>query len=121
MAQIARQNLLPGGRQLRLMIGGLLAAFSGGLLVLLLGLEVNPVWRLFLVLPLWGTALSFFQAHTWTCVFLAARGLRETAVGTEVIGDEQETLQLERQARQVHLKALAVAAGGTVLAMLVPV
>lgn len=121
MAQTALHNLMPGGRQLRLMIGGLLAAFSFCLLVLLLGLQVNRVWRLFLMLPLWGTALCFFQARARTCVFLAARGLRETAAGTEAVGDAQETLQLERQARRVHLQALAVAAGGTVLAMLVPV
>ena len=121
MTQTAPQNLLPGGRQLRLMIGGLLAAFSFCLLVLLIGLQVNPVWRLFMILPLWGAALSFFQARARTCVFLAARGQRETAAGTAAVGDAQEILLLERQAHRLHLQALAVAAGGTVLAMLVPV
>ena len=121
MDQVARQNLLPGGRQLRLMIGGLLAAFSFCLLVLLLSLQTNPVWRLLVSPPLWGAALCFFQARARTCVFLAARGLRETAAGTEALSDAQETLHLERRARRIHLQALAVAAGGTVLALLVPV
>lgn len=120
MAQTALHNLMPGGRQLRLMIGGLLAAFSLCLLVLLLGLQTKPVWRLFLMLPLWGSALCFFQARARTCVFLAARGLRETAAGTEALTDAGEVLQLERRARRLHLQALAVAAGGTVLALLIP-
>jgi hypothetical protein len=121
MEHTALQNLLPAGRQLRLMIGGLLAAFSLCLLVLLIGLQAGPVWRLLVLPSLWGAALGFFQARARTCVFLAARGLRETTGGTEALSDAQECLQLERLARRLHLKALALAAGGTVLALLIPV
>ena len=121
MVEAVLKNLMPGGRLLRLMIGGLLLAFSLGLLVLLLGLQVKPAWRLFVMLPLWGSMLGFFQARARTCVFLAARGRRETEGGTEAVSDLEEAQQLERQAHRVQLKALAVALGGALLTQLIPV
>jgi hypothetical protein len=121
MDEAAPHNLMPGGRQLRLMIGGLLAAFSLCLLALLIGLGAGRAWRLFALPSLWGAALCFFQARARTCVFLAARGLRETAQGTAAVGNAQEHLELERRARRVHLQALAAAAAAAALALLFPV
>ena len=120
MVEAALKNLSSGGRLLRLMIGGLLLPFSLGWLALLIGLEVSPVWRLSVILPLWGSMLGFFQARAWTCVFLAARGLRETERGTEAVSDLQEAQQLERQAHRVQLQALAMAVGGALLTLLIP-
>ena len=120
MVEAVLKNLMPGGRLLRLMIGGLLLAFSLGLLVLLLGLQVKPAWRLFVMLPLWGSMLAFFQARAWTCVFMAARGRRETEKGTEAIGDFAEAQLLQRQAHRVQLQALSLAVGGALLTLLIP-
>ncbi len=121
MEETAPHNLLPGGRQLRLMIGALLALFSACLLALLLALGTPSVWRLFVALPLWGCALGFLQARARTCVFLAGRGLRETEGGTAAVEDPQEHLDLERRGRRLQLQALALAAGGTAVALLIPV
>ena len=98
MDERAPHNLLPGGRQLRLMIGALLALFSLCLLALLLALGTPPVWRLFVALPLWGCTLSFLLARARTCVFLAGRGLRETETGTAPVEDPREDLELARRA-----------------------
>jgi len=120
MGETVPHNLLEGGRRLRLMIGGLLGAFSGGLLALLLGLGVPPAWRLFAALPLWGCALCFLQARARTCVFLAGRGRRETSAGTAPVEGAEEQLELERRARRLHLQALVLAGAGAALLLLIP-
>ena len=121
MDESTPHNLLPSGRKLRLMIGALLALFSAGMLVLLLALGVGPGWRLFVALPLWGCALCFLQARARTCVWLAGRGLRETATGTAPVADARECLELTRRGHRLHLQALILAAAGAVGALLIPV
>ncbi len=116
----ALENIGPNGRLLRLYLGSLLLAFSLGLLGLLIGLQARPGWRLFLLAPLWGGALGLLQARARTCIFLAARGVREVERGIEAIADPETARQLRRRARRVHLQALAAATAGTLLAILLP-
>lgn len=113
-------NLLPSGRKLRLMMGALLALFSTGLIVLLLALGLGPAWRLTAALPLWACALCFLQTRARTCVFLAGRGLRETAAGTAPVEDARECLELTRLGHRLHLQALVVAAAATAVLLLIP-
>ena len=51
---------------------------------------------------------------------LAARGRRETDGGEEAIGDPVLVRALRRQAREVHVESLLVAAALTGLALLLP-
>ena len=51
---------------------------------------------------------------------LAARGRRETEGGEEAIGDPFLARALGRQAREVHVESLLVAAALTGLALLLP-
>lgn len=120
MAESPLENIGPNGRLLRLYLGGLLLAFSLGLLGLLIGLQARPGWRLFLLLPLWGGALGLLQARARTCIFLAARGMREDERGIEPVADPEVAGQLRRRAFRVQLQALAAAGAGTLLAVLLP-
>lgn len=51
---------------------------------------------------------------------LASRGLRDLDEGREAIGDAAELRQVRSQARVVHINALVLAAGLTVIALLIP-
>ena len=52
-------------------------------------------------------------------MFLAARGLRNLDAGEEVIEDSATTALLRRVAKRIHVQALLLALGLTVLAVLV--
>lgn len=51
---------------------------------------------------------------------LAARGARQLGAQAETITDAEELAQVRRQARQVHLQALAAALALTLAALLLP-
>jgi hypothetical protein len=51
---------------------------------------------------------------------LAARGARETAGGVQAITDSWVVGQLRRQAREVHVESLLLAALLTGLALMIP-
>jgi hypothetical protein len=53
-------------------------------------------------------------------VRLAARGARETEHGEEAVADRFLVEQLRRQAREIHVESLLVAAALTGLALLIP-
>ncbi len=51
---------------------------------------------------------------------LAARGAREADAGEEPVADPFVVAQLKRQAREIHVESLLVAAALTGLALLIP-
>ncbi len=51
---------------------------------------------------------------------LAARGARETDHGEEPVANPFVVAQLKRQAREIHVESLLVAAALTGLALLIP-
>jgi hypothetical protein len=53
-------------------------------------------------------------------VRLAARGARETDAGEEPVADPFVVTRLKRQAREIHVESLLVAAALTGLALLIP-
>lgn len=59
-------NLGPGERRRRLMSGVVLAAVTLVLAIVLLVLDVNPAWRVVLLVPAFIAALGFSQAQTNT-------------------------------------------------------
>jgi hypothetical protein len=110
-------NLGPRERRKRLVIGVVWAAVTVAVTALMFLLQAARWWRLTLFVPCWFAALGFLQAQANTCVYLASRGMINLDTGVESIRDEELSRQLRRQARKIHLKALAV--GAVVTAALV--
>jgi fatty acid desaturase len=119
MATIAR-NIGPSGRRRRviagvaLLVGGLVAA------VLLVVGGVDRGARLALFAPFFGAAIGLLQARDHTCVMLAARNQCEIDRSVGAIADPWLAGQLRRQAREVLLESVVVAAFLTGLVLLLP-
>lgn len=54
-------NIGPGERRKRLRSGLAAWAVAALILALLLATDAHTLWRLLLILPLWGGAIGFFQ------------------------------------------------------------
>jgi hypothetical protein len=82
------------------------------LAVVLVATGLPAVWRLGVFLPLWISALGFFQAKDKTGVRLAARGLRDLddGAGACPIQRPAELAQVRRQALWVHVQSFVAAA-----------
>jgi hypothetical protein len=112
-------NIGPRERQRRL-IGGvvllLIAVCVGGCLI---WFDAPRPWRLLVFLPVWASAIGFFQVSAKTCVALAARGLRNMDHGDESIENPRELDVVRAQSRLVHLRsALSAAVVAAIFALL---
>ena len=119
MATIAR-NIGPAGRRWRV-IGGLVLlvlGLAGAALLVLGGLARGA--RLALFAPFFGAALGLLQARDHTCVMLAARGQCEIGQGLGAVTDTWLAGQLKRQAREILLESVLVAAFVTGLVLMLP-
>jgi hypothetical protein len=119
MATLAR-NIGPGGRRRRVTLGIVLLVGGVGATALLVGLGVARGARLALFLPFLGAAMGLLQARDHTCVMLAARGQCEIDRGLGAVDDTWMAGQLKRQAREVLLESVMVAAFLTGVVLLLP-
>jgi hypothetical protein len=119
MATIAR-NIGPVGRRWRV-IGGVvfLALGLAGAALLVLG-DLPRGARLGLFAPFFGAALGLLQARDHTCVMLATRGRCEIGGSLAAVTDSWLTGQLKRQAREILLESVLVAAFLTGLVLMLP-
>ncbi|HXD98692.1 MAG TPA: hypothetical protein VN646_19230 [Candidatus Acidoferrum sp.] len=119
MATIAR-NIGPIGRRWRMTVGValLIVGVAGAALLVLLGADRGA--RLAVFAPFFGAAIGLLQARDHTCVMLAARGQCEIGRGLGPVADSWLVGQLRRQAREVILESVVVAAFLTGLVLLLP-
>jgi len=105
------------------MLYGLISLAVGLAAAVLLVVGVGGVARgarLLLFLPFLGAALGLLQARDHTCVRLAARGQRNLDRGSEAVVDPWLLTQLKRQAHEVMIEAVLVAAFLTGITLLIP-
>jgi hypothetical protein len=114
------ENIGPRGRRQRLLFG--LACFGIGVViaVMLLVFDAAWPWRLGLFLPFVAGAHGYFQARDRTCVGLAARNQRDLDDGPVDVTDPGELAQIERQARRVYMKSVALATAMVLAFLLIP-
>jgi hypothetical protein len=119
MATIAR-NIGPVGRRWRV-IGGvvlLVVGVAGATLLVLGGVARGA--RLGLFVPFFGAAMGMLQARDHTCVMLASRGQCEIGPSVGAVTDPWLAGQLKRQAREVVLESVVVAAFLTGVVLVLP-
>ena len=107
--EVCIANISPAERRKRLLSGVIPFVIAGALLVWLIAINANPLWRLPLFLPFFLAGTGFFQWRDKTCVGLSRRSSRNLTGTVEKIEDEHELAQVHLQARQVTNKALLVA------------
>lgn len=119
MVTIAR-NIGPSGRRGR-MIGGLALLVVGLVAAILLVVGgADRGARLAVFAPFFGAAIGLLQARDHTCVMLTVRNQREVERGTGTVADPWLAGQLRRQAREVLLESVVIAAFLTGLVLLLP-
>ena len=114
------ENIGPRGRRQRLLFGLACFAFGVVMAVVLLAFHAAWPWRLALFLPFVAGAHGYFQARDRTCVGLAARNQRDLDDGPVDVTDPGELAQIERQARRVYVKSVALAIAMVLAFLLVP-
>jgi hypothetical protein len=119
MAIIAR-NIGSSGRRWRVIGGSALLVLGLAAAALLLLSGASRGARLALFAPFLGAAMGLLQARDHTCVMLAARGQCEIGHGFGPVIDTWLNGQLKRQAREVVLESVTIAAFLTGLALLLP-
>jgi hypothetical protein len=99
-----------------------LGCFAIGVVMaaVLLGFHVAWPWRFALFLPFVAGAHGYFQARDRTCVGLAARHERDLDDGPVEVTDPGELAQIDRQARRVYAKSVALAAAMVLVVLLIP-
>ena len=118
--EVCIANISPKERKKRLDFAIRYFVFTSVILVVLLILDVNPLWRLTLFLPLASSTSSFFQWRDKTWVVLAQRSLRHMTDKKEKIEDKAEANQIKKQAQKVVLKGSLTALVIMILVMLIP-
>jgi hypothetical protein len=96
----------------------LVAGVAGAALLVLLGADRGA--RLAVFAPFLGAAMGLLQARDHTCVMLAARSQCELGRSFGPVTDSWLAGQLRRQAREVILESVVVAAFLTGLVLLLP-
>ena len=119
--EVCIANISTAERRKRLTFGIVAFAIAVVVLAILMATGVNRLWRLPLVLLFWAGASGYFQWHDKTCVGLARLDSRKLGDTTEKIEDPAELAQIQKQARRIQLKALAVAIPLTLIALALPV
>jgi hypothetical protein len=119
MADACVPNIGPRERQRRLVGGFFFLAVAVCVAGGLVWFEAPQPWRLLVFLPVWASAIGFFQVSEKTCVALAARGLKNMDAGDEEITDASELDRIRAQSRRVHIRAVVTAAVVAILFTLV--
>jgi hypothetical protein len=119
MATIAR-NIGPTGRHRRVIAGAVLLVVGLAAAALLVLGGADRGARVALFAPFFGAAMGLLQARDHTCVMLAARSQCEVGREVGAVTDAWLVGQLKRQAREVVLESVVVAAFLTGLALLLP-
>src|SRR5512134_638754 len=119
MATIAR-NIGPNGRRGRVIAGVALLVVGLVAATLLVVGGVDRGARLAVFAPFLGAAIGLLQARDHTCVMLAARNQCDIDRSVGAIADPWLAGQLRRQAREVLLESVVVAAFLTGLVLLLP-
>jgi hypothetical protein len=103
-------NIGPREIRKRALLGSvlLIAAVLGG--AAMIRFKVNPLWRYFMFLPLWGGLLGVLQARAGVCVALSTRGMRNMDRGAEEIADDGEKEAVGKKAVKVYVTSLIAAA-----------
>lgn len=114
----AQGNLGCENQNKRLRSGVYAFAGSLGLAVLLLKLEVAPLYRLTLFIPFLFASIGVYQGLFKTCSFLAAQGLRDLDDGPEKIANPEERAEVKRLGRRVLAMVVGTATLMTLLLML---
>jgi hypothetical protein len=107
-------------RQRRLIGGFFFLAIAVCVGVSLIAFNAPRPWRLLVFLPVWASAIGFFQVQAKTCVALAARGLKNMDSGDEPITNPTELQQIRVQSRSVHIRSILTAVAAAALLMLLP-
>jgi hypothetical protein len=119
--EVCIPNISTAERRKRLTGGLIIFAASLVILAILVMTGANRLWRLPLFFLFLGGASGYFQWRDKTCVGLSSRNSRKLGEIMEKIEDPAELAQVQRQARQVQLKAFIAAIPLTVIALLLPV
>lgn len=102
-------NLGPQTQDRRLRIGIGLFAVTLALAVLLVRLDGHPALRWGLALPFFIATLHVAEAMYKTCPMLAARGLRESPDGRELVGDPEERARIRGNGKRVIASSIVLA------------
>mgnify|MGYP001067892289 CR=1 FL=1 len=119
--EVCIANISPSERRKRFLVGVVQLIVGVSLLAALLYIDAPRWMRLVLFIVFWSSAVGFFQWSDKTCIGLAARDARKTGDRVEAIEDPKELAQVQKQARRVVMKSVAVGAVATVIAMLLPI
>jgi len=119
--QVCIANISTAERRKRLRFGIIAFAIGLAILVVLMAIDANRLWRLPLVLFFWAAASGYFQWHDKTCVGLARTNSRKIGDEMETIEDGAELAQVKKQASRVQMKSLIAGLVMTLLALLLPV
>lgn len=114
-------NISTAERRKRLRFGVMSFGIALVILAVLAVIGADRLWRLPLILLFWGATFGYFQWHDKTCVHLARHDSRVIGDEMEKIEDKAELAQVQRQARQVQIKAFFAAFPLLLIAMLLPV
>jgi hypothetical protein len=118
--EVCVANIDTAGRRRRLTFGIIQFVLAIAVLVVLMVVGVDRLWRLPLLLLFWAAAVGFFQWRDKTCVGLARLNARQLNGGIEKIEDQAELAQVQWQARKVVIKAFLVAVPLTLIALVLP-
>jgi hypothetical protein len=106
-------NIGPIGIRRRMMGGVVWLIVSIAIGAMLFAMHASHFTRVWLVLPLFLSAIGFFQAQARTCVALARMDRLDADAGGPVTPDERPTLR--RQANMVLIRSGLVAIAITVV------
>jgi hypothetical protein len=116
--QAGVHNLGPKERGMRILLGVLGLIFAGTLLFYLASVNAARWWRLVLFIPLFASAMGFFQAHTKFCVAYAARGVYNMDAGNIAVASEADKRKDKARAVKLTLQALTASVVITLLTLL---
>ena len=114
-------NIGPRERQRRLVGAFFFLSIAVCVGVCLIAFHAPRPWRLLVFLPVWASAIGFFQVQAKTCVALAARGLKNMDTGDEAITHPNELKAVRAQSRSVHIRSILTAVVVAALLALLPV
>jgi hypothetical protein len=102
-------NITSDGIRIRAFFGVLFFVFCLGMMALLTVVGAPVVLRMGVFIPAWMSTLAMLQAAYGTCIFLAARGVCSTPMGTQPIEHDDRRKYFVRRSGRVHMQALGLA------------
>jgi hypothetical protein len=114
------ENIGPREAQKRLLFGlvALLIGVLGFVALYLSG--ADRFWRIILFAPFYLASLGYFQYCAKTCVRLASRGSCNFDAGETALSDIEQISIIQKRARAIYYRSIALSAILTALAIVVP-